>query len=85
MPRSFDQARQFALELPYEDRARLSRELWESLHPPAENLSQEEIDAFWDAEIKRRLDDIDSGTVELAPLEEVLARMDARILAKRRG
>jgi putative addiction module component (TIGR02574 family) len=85
MPLSFDQTRQFALELPYDDRARLSRELWESLHPPPENLSQEEIDASWDAEIKRRLDDIDSGTVELAPLEDVLVRMDARILTKRRG
>jgi putative addiction module component (TIGR02574 family) len=82
MPFSFDQTRQLALELPYDDRAKLSQELWESLHPPAENLSQEEISASWDIEVKRRLDGIDSGTVEMVALEDVLARMDARILTK---
>jgi hypothetical protein len=39
----------------------------------------------WDGEIKRRLDEIDSGSVELTQLDDVLARMDARILARQRG
>jgi hypothetical protein len=41
-----------------------------------------EVEAAWDSEIKHRLDEIDSGAVELVPLEDVLGRMDARILAR---
>jgi putative addiction module component (TIGR02574 family) len=44
-----------------------------------------EIESAWGDEIKRRLDEIDSGAVKMIPLEEVLADMDARIAAKRRG
>jgi hypothetical protein len=47
--------------------------------------TEEEIEAAWDGEIKRRLDQIDAGAVELVPLEDVLARMDARILARQRA
>ena len=43
------------------------------------------VEAAWGDEIKRRLDEIDSGAVKMIPLEEVLADMDARIAAKRRG
>jgi putative addiction module component (TIGR02574 family) len=42
-----------------------------------------EIEAAWDGEIKRRLDEIDSGAVQTVPLDDVLARMDARIQARR--
>jgi hypothetical protein len=41
------------------------------------------VTAAWDAEIKRRLDEIDSSAVEMIPLEEVLADMDAQIAGKR--
>lgn len=34
-----------------------------------------EIEAAWDTEIKRRLDEIDSGAVELVPGEQVRAEM----------
>ena len=44
-----------------------------------------EIEAAWDAEIKRRLDEIDSGAVEMIPLEDVIAEMDATIRATQRG
>jgi putative addiction module component (TIGR02574 family) len=48
-----------------------------------ENLEPEaEVEAAWDGEIKRRLDEIDSGSVKMVPLEDVLARMDARIKAR---
>lgn len=40
--------------------------------------SDVEVSAAWDDEIKRRLDEIDSGAVEMAPLDDVLARMEAR-------
>jgi putative addiction module component (TIGR02574 family) len=42
-----------------------------------------EVEAAWDAEVKRRLDEVDSGAVKLVPLEHVLTRMNARIQAKR--
>ena len=38
-----------------------------------------EIDAAWEVEIKRRLDEIDSGAVEMIPAEQVHARMVARL------
>jgi putative addiction module component (TIGR02574 family) len=37
-----------------------------------------DLESAWGDEIKRRLDEIDSGAVEMIPLEDVLARMDAR-------
>jgi putative addiction module component (TIGR02574 family) len=85
MPHTFEEVRRLALALPYEDRAKLSEELWWSLHPAAEDLPQAEIDAAWDAEIKHRIDEIDSGAAELVPLDDVLARMDARIAARNGG
>jgi putative addiction module component (TIGR02574 family) len=44
-----------------------------------------EVAAAWDDEIKRRLDEIDSGKMEMIPLDEVLADMDAHLASKRRG
>jgi putative addiction module component (TIGR02574 family) len=67
MPDPYEDARRLAMELSYDERAKLSEELCWSLHPPAENVSQKEIDASWDAEIKRRLDEIDSGKVKMVP------------------
>jgi putative addiction module component (TIGR02574 family) len=58
--------------------------LVESLLIKDKSESEAQIEAAWDVEIKRRLDEIDSGAVEMIPLEEVLARMDARIIARRR-
>ena len=83
MPHTFEEVQQIAYELPEDQRIMLANSLLEGVDPNAENPA--EIEAAWDGEIKRRLDEIDSGTVKLIPLEEVLARMDARILAKQRG
>jgi len=44
--------------------------------------SEEELDAAWDGEVKRRLDEIDSGTVQMVSLGDVLARMDARLQSR---
>jgi len=48
-----------------------------------ENLSASEVESAWGDEIKRRLDEIDSGAVKMIPGEEVLERMDARLKARR--
>jgi putative addiction module component (TIGR02574 family) len=33
------------------------------------------VDAAWDAEIKRRIAEVESGTAKLIPAEEVFARL----------
>jgi putative addiction module component (TIGR02574 family) len=59
--------------------------LVESLLMKDKSAAEAEIEAAWDSEIKRRLDEIDSGAVEMIPLEDVLAEMDATIRARKRG
>jgi putative addiction module component (TIGR02574 family) len=83
MPHSFEEVRQIACQLPEDQRILLANSLWESIGPDSDDASL--IETAWDGEIKRRLDEIDSGAVKLVPLEDVIARMDARTLAKQRG
>jgi len=51
--------------------------LIENLLLDGDDAPQAEIEAAWDGEIKRRLDEIDSGAVELIAGEEVRAEMIA--------
>ena len=54
--------------------------LWRDLGRELNAFSSEvegEIDGAWDAEIKRRLDDFESGNVTMTSLEEVDAEMNA--------
>ena len=81
MPMTAHDLLEAANRLSQADRAWLAQEL---LHPPGDSSTEAEIEAAWSDEIKRRLDEIDSGKVELIPLEEVIARMDARLSAKSR-
>jgi Putative addiction module component len=54
----------------------------ESLLLKEGDAPQAEVDAAWDAEIKRRLEAIDSGAVQMRPLNDVLARMETRAASK---
>ena len=56
--------------------------LVESLLIKDKSPAEAEIEAAWDTEIKRRLDEIESGAVEMIPLDDVLARMDARLKSR---
>ena len=54
--------------------------LWQALGRELNAFCQEdegEIDGEWGAEIKRRLDDFESGKVTMTSLEEVDAEMNA--------
>jgi len=62
--------------LPPEDRERLVDQLMESLNERAAS----ELDAAWEAEIQRRLDEYDRGEVQAIDAEEVFAK--ARRLAQ---
>ncbi|MGA3334075.1 MAG: addiction module protein [Terracidiphilus sp.] len=74
--RLLDEARQ----LPPDEREWLA----EFLLIDDESVSAAGVESAWDAEIKRRLDEIDSGAVKMIPGDEVLARMDVRLKARRR-
>lgn len=61
-----------AMKLTPSERADLADKLWLSVN------SREEVDAAWDAEIARRIEQIDSGEVECVPWETVMAEMRAK-------
>ena len=58
-----------AIELSAEDRSRLVELLLASL--PEE--SDAEVDAAWDDEIRRRVDEVNASTARLVPADEVHA------------
>jgi putative addiction module component (TIGR02574 family) len=65
-----------ALALPAEDRGLIIDRLIESLdNEPAE----EGVEQAWSEEIKRRVEEIQSGRVEMIPGEEVHRRLLARL------
>lgn len=59
--------------------------LVESLLIKDKSPAEAEIEAAWASEIKRRLDEIDSGAVEMIPAEQVHARMIARLSPEARA
>jgi putative addiction module component (TIGR02574 family) len=62
-----------ALSLPRSERARLAERLIASLDEDSE------VEQAWAAEIRRRLDSIDRGEVEMIPAEQVLAEARRRL------
>ena len=65
-----------ALALPPEARAALATSLLESLD---EEPADKGVEAAWDEEIKRRIEEIDSGEAQMIPYEEVRRRLLARL------
>jgi len=61
------------LALPAEERARLAQRLLESLD------RDPEVERAWAEEIRKRLDAIDRGEVELIPADEVVEAARRRI------
>ena len=53
-----------------EDRARLAEELLASL-----DTGEDEAEAAWDAEIRKRVAEVENGTVRLVPAEEAFAQV----------
>ena len=63
-----------ALRLSDDERAALALALVESLEDrPFESL--EDVERAWDAEIKRRIDQIDSGDARFIPGDEAFTRL----------
>lgn len=66
-----DEITQKARSLPAEDRARLAEDLLSSLQEDHDLA----IEAAWDTEIRRRLDEVEAGTAKLIPAAEVFAEV----------
>ncbi len=71
MSPELDELLKRAMALPPEERAAMANSLLESLDETAD----EDAEAAWDDEIKRRVDDIRSGRVKTIPGEEVLRQL----------
>jgi putative addiction module component (TIGR02574 family) len=69
-----EQVLQTALALPETERAEIAASLISSLDEQAD----EAADAAWDAEIKRRLESIDRGEVQLVPWDDVMQELRGR-------
>ena len=59
-----------ARALPPADRVRLAEDLLSTVQEV-----DEDTEAAWDAEIRRRIAEIDAGTAKLIPAEEVVAQV----------
>lgn len=59
--------------LPIDMRLELIDHLLESITPP-----KTDVEEAWKDEVERRIDEVESGEVELIPGEEVFARMRER-------
>ena len=71
MERNLKEVFRDAAQLPERDRATLAGLLIETLDP----VSEPDVEAAWSEEIKNRVAEIDAGTVELIPWEEVRAEL----------
>lgn len=78
MSATLDELEAQAIELPAEQRGELIHRLLVSLDGEPDG-TPEEIAQAWDEEIARRVAEIDAGTAELIPAEQVFAEIDAMI------
>jgi putative addiction module component (TIGR02574 family) len=70
-----------ALQLPSDEKRNIARALYENFaDEEAEDEDEDpaEVEAAWAEEIKRRVEEIQNGTVETIPADEVFAEMRAR-------
>jgi putative addiction module component (TIGR02574 family) len=68
---------QEAMQLSSDERELLAIELFASLE------KEPGYDEAWEAEIERRIKEIDDGTVEMIPGEQVMAELQERLRARR--
>ena len=72
MPTPIEIVEAEAMKLSPSERADLADKLWMSAEPSAE------VEAAWDAEIDRRIREIDAGEVECVPWEQVMADLRSK-------
>lgn len=72
-----EEIKQTVLNLPDRERIALAGALLKSV-PEELPESEEEVQVAWEQEISRRIGEIDSGTVEGIPAEEVFRKLDEK-------
>ena len=75
MAHTYEEVLQFATQLPEAEQLRLADVLWTSVEPAAHEAL--ELDPAWEAEIARRVAEIEGGTAVTYSLEEVEAELRA--------
>lgn len=78
---------QALLSLDRHDRAAVVHRGLQSLHADDTEdttADQDEVDAAWRVELRRRIDDIESGKVELLDVDESHAQLRAELAARRK-
>lgn len=76
-----DEVYRAGLELDVDERAVVAHSLLASLH--SDDATEPEFDAAWSAELRRRIEDIDSGAVSLVDGQDSQARV-RKLLAELR-
>ena len=71
-----DEILERALQLSSQERGKIVEILIRSLEPPGEDISEEEWEKAWSAEIQRRLDAIDRGEIVMEDWRDVLSRLE---------
>jgi putative addiction module component (TIGR02574 family) len=66
-----------ALQLSHEERGKLATRLLQSLEPDDDELSPEQWDDGWSAELDQRVREVREGAVDLVDGDEMLAELDA--------
>jgi putative addiction module component (TIGR02574 family) len=80
MPQTATEILEAVRQLPPDQQRWIAYEILDPLDTEEEGTS-EEIEAAWGEEIQRRLDEIDSGKVELIPWETVQQELHGKINA----
>jgi putative addiction module component (TIGR02574 family) len=78
MAKSLEQLEAEVLDLPISERVHLVQRLIASLDEEEADDPQE-VERAWEEEIRRRLAEIDAGTAELIPAEEVFAELRSQL------
>jgi putative addiction module component (TIGR02574 family) len=77
MPKTLTEVTRDAADLPAPERLKLARILLDLSEPATE--SPDDVQNAWDHEIERRLQELRAGKVKGVPLEEVKAKIEARL------
>jgi len=68
-----------AMQLTLPERVAVANAMLDSIEPATDPIvSQDEVDASWEAEIARRIDEIDSGRVKTVSSSEVWERIGGK-------
>jgi putative addiction module component (TIGR02574 family) len=74
-----EQILQSALGLDPHDRAEIAASLIRSLDDEMDSTMDKEVEAAWSEEIKRRIESIDKGEVQMIPWDEAIRSMRERL------